>query len=389
MDKIYFDYAATTPVSESVYDTMLGCLKLDGNFANPNSTTHAMGMLASETVEKARQQVALLVGANPEEIVFTSGATESDNLALNGVAKALSHRGKHIITAQTEHKAVLATCQMLEKAGFRVTYLPVQSDGLISMVELEENISPDTILVSIMHVNNELGVIQDIESISKFLRPKNIVFHVDAAQSAGKLPINLKNLAVDLMSFSGHKLYGPKGIGALYVKSGQKIEPIVFGGGQEFGIRAGTLATHQIAGMGQAFYDAKSVMSQDYQTTQALHQQLYEGLLCIPQVRVHSKPACCVPHIVNFSIGSLNALDVIGLMPEFALSTGSACNTKATDGSHVLKAIGLSGFESRSCIRASLGRYNTSEQIEKLIGRLRRVTEALSQSKDRRNQDAI
>jgi cysteine desulfurase len=374
---IYLDYAATTPVRDEVLYAMQSCLTLKGNFANPNSLSHSMGILASDAVEKARFDVADLLGCQPDEIIFTSGATEANNLAIRGVAYASKTKGSHIITIATEHKAVLETCRQLEREGFSVTYLTPLSSGLINLEMIEKAIRSDTILVSVMHVNNELGVIHDIHTIGNFLKEKNIVFHVDAAQSAGKLAIDLSKMPVDLMSVSAHKVYGPKGIGTLYINKSSKIsiEPIIYGGGQEQNLRAGTLPTHQIAGMGKAFSLAKEDLERDYQFIRTLNERFLKGLMSIENAHINGDRMFCIPHIVNFRIEGVDANELLNALPELALSVGSACNSNNANGSHVLKAIGLSPLQARSSLRISFGRFNKEEEVDFAIEHLKKAVQ--------------
>ncbi len=376
---IYLDYAATTPVLEPVFEAMRACLMMDGHFANPTALTHSLGLSAADVVERARFEVSSLVGCDPSEIIFTSGATESDNLAIKGAAYALRQKGQHLITMATEHKAVLETCYQLEQEGFRVTYLKPLENGLITLEMLEHALCDDTVLVSIMHVNNELGVIQDIAAIGQCLRARKICFHVDAAQSAGKLPICLKDLNVDFMSFSAHKVYGPKGVGALYVRGDIDfaLVPITYGGGQEKGLRSGTLATHQIAGMGKAFALARDHFSKNNQHTQAISNRFIQGVQSIPDAVIHADRTHCIPNIVNFRIEGVNSSKMLAALPEIALSVGSACNSKSHLGSHALKAIGLSSREMHSAFRASFGCFNTLEEIDFVIERLKKGAQVM------------
>lgn len=380
---IYLDYAATTPVHEDVFKAMQSCLLKDSNFANSGSQSHSLGMLASDAVERARFDIADAIHAADNEIIFTSGATEADNLAIRGIATAHSNQRKHIITAQTEHKAVLESCKQLEKEGFLITYLKPLCNGLIPLELIEKEITDQTLLVSIMHVNNELGVIQDIEAIGKFLKNKAVFFHVDAAQSAGKIAINLKELSVDLMSFSAHKIYGPKGIGVLYVNKNSNIvlQPQIFGGGQEQGLRAGTLPTHQIVGMGKAFSLIQNNLSKNNKHIQALNERYVDGLMTMPGAIIHGNRAHSIPHILNFRIKGIDANDLLSALPEVALSVGSACNSGANQGSHVLKAIGLSPQEIRGAMRISFGQFNSIAEIDFVIERIKTAVNFLLMKK--------
>lgn len=366
---IYLDYAATTPVDPKVADKMMQYLTLEGNFGNPASRSHRFGWQAEEAVDIARNQIAELIGADPREIVFTSGATESDNLAIKGAAHFNQTKGKHIITSKTEHKAVLDTCRQLEREGFEVTYLSPQRDGLIDLNTLAAAMRPDTILVSIMHVNSETGVVQDIEKIGEMCREKGIVFHVDAAQSAGKLPINLKTLKVDLMSFSGHKIYGPKGIGALYVrrKPRIRIEAQQHGGGHERGMRSGTLPVHQIVGMGEAFHLANSLMEIEAPRLRALRERLWNGLKDIEEVYMNGSWEHSAPNILNVSFAYVEGESLMMALKDLAVSSGSACTSASLEPSYVLRALGLNDELAHSSIRFSFGRFTTEEEIDHTI----------------------
>ena len=366
---IYFDYMATTPVDPRVIEKMMMYLGPNGHFGNPASTQHVFGQNAAQAVEKARLQVAELVGASADEIVFTSGATEADNLAILGAARFYQRKGRHVITMSTEHKAVLDSMHQLEREGFEVTYLPPQPDGLLNLVALEDALRDDTLLVSIMHVNNELGVIQDIAGIGTILRGRGIVFHVDAAQSTGKLPINLNELPVDLMSFSAHKTYGPKGIGALYVRRKPRIrlEPQTFGGGHEGGLRSGTLATHQIVGMGEAFALASASMIEEQARILDLRQRLWNGIKQIPGIRLNGHEQCRVAGNLNISFSGIDGAKLLPLLHPLAVSTTSACMSVLGHPSYVLRAIGLSPELAQASIRLSLGRFTTKEDVDQAI----------------------
>jgi len=366
---IYLDYAATTPVDPRVKEKMIHYLSLDGEFGNAASRSHAYGWTAEQAVEEARNNVAALVNANPKEIVWTSGATESDNLAIKGVAHFYQKKGKHIITSKTEHKAVLDTCRQLEREGFEVTYMDPEANGLIDMTKLEQAIRDDTILVSIMHVNNEIGVIQDIAAIGELTRSRGILFHVDAAQSAGKVPIDLEIMKVDLMSFSAHKIYGPKGIGALYVrrKPRVRLEAQMHGGGHERGMRSGTLATHQIVGMGEAFRIAKAEMQQDNARIKQLHDKLLNAVKQIDEVYINGDMEHKVPNILNVSFNYVEGESLIMALKGLAVSSGSACTSASLEPSYVLRALGRSDELAHSSIRFSLGRFTTEENIDYAI----------------------
>ena len=380
---IYLDYAATTPVDPRVAEKMCGCLTMDGIFANPASRSHQYGWQAEEAVELARRQVADLVGADPREIVWTSGATESDNLAIKGAARAMAERGRHIITSQIEHKAVIDPCRQLEREGFEVTWLKPGADGLISPEQLQAALREDTILVSLMHVNNEIGVINDIAALGAIARERGVLFHVDAAQSTGKLPINLKKLPVDLMSFSAHKSYGPKGVGALYVRRAPevRIEALIHGGGHERGMRSGTLAPHQLVGMGEAFAMAGAEMQAETRRISELHAQLLEGIKGVEGVSLNGSAEQRIPHNLNLAFSGVDGeLLLLGLR-DLALSTGSACTSASVEPSYVLRAIGLADELAHSSIRLSLGRFTTSEDVQHAVEVLAKAVERLRQGR--------
>ncbi|NBS08268.1 MAG: IscS subfamily cysteine desulfurase [Betaproteobacteria bacterium] len=368
---VYMDYGATTPVDPRVVDAMIPWLR--EHFGNPASRSHAWGWEAEEAVEKARQDVADLIGADPREIVWTSGATESNNLAIKGAAHFYQSRGKHLITVKTEHKAVLDTMRELERQGFDVTYLDVQEDGLLSMAALQSAIRPDTILISVMFVNNEIGVIQDIAAIGRMCREKGIVFHVDAAQATGKVEINLQDLPVDLMSLASHKTYGPKGIGALYVRRKPRIrlEAQIHGGGHERGMRSGTLPTHQCVGMGEAFRLAKLEMAKDLKSAQALHQRLLSGLQGLEQVYVNGHLSQRVPHNLNISFNFVEGESLIMGIKGLAVSSGSACTSASLEPSYVLRALGRSDELAHSSLRITIGRYTTVEEIDYAVATIK------------------
>jgi cysteine desulfurase len=370
---IYLDYMATTPVDPRVSQKMMECLTLDGNFANPASRTHTYGWQAHAAVENARQQVAALVNVDPRAIIWTSGATESDNLAIKGAAHFYQRKGKHIITSQTEHKAVLDTCRFLESKGFTVTYLQPQTNGLITLKQIEQAIQPDTILLSIMHVNNEIGVIQDIAAFGALAHKHGIIFHVDAAQSAGKIPIDLQQLPVDLMSFSAHKIYGPKGIGALFVRQKPRVhlEPLIHGGGHEQGLRSGTLPTHQIVGMGEAFHIAKAEMPQESQRILKLRNQLWDGLKNIEAIYLNGDHEKRVPGNLNMSFDFVEGESLLFALEDLALSSGSACTSASIEPSYVLHAIGVSNALAHSSLRICIGRFTTEEEVAYTIKTIR------------------
>ena len=368
---IYMDYGATTPVDPRVVDAMIPWLR--EHFGNPASRSHAWGWEAEAAVEKARGDVADLIGADPREIVWTSGATESNNLALKGAAHFYKTRGKHLITVKTEHKAVLDTMRELERQGFEVTYLDVQEDGMLDFEALKSAIRPDTILISVMFVNNEIGVIQDIPAIGALCREKGIIFHVDAAQATGKVEIDLKTLPVDLMSLTSHKTYGPKGIGALYVrrKPRVRLEAQMHGGGHERGMRSGSLPTHQIVGMGEAFRIAKIEMEQDNAKARALHQRLLDGLKDVEQVFLNGHAQLRVPHNLNMSFNFVEGESLIMGIKGLAVSSGSACTSASLEPSYVLRALGRSDELAHSSLRMTIGRFSTEEEIDYAIATIR------------------
>ncbi len=363
---IYLDYSATTPVDPRVAAKMVECLTLEGNFGNPASRSHSLGWRAEEAVEHARRQVADLVNADPREIVWTSGATESDNLAIKGAAHFYSTKGKHIITTKIEHKAVLDTCRQLEREGFEVTYLQPAEDGLITPAMVEAALRDDTILVSVMHVNNEIGTINDIAAIGEVARARGVLFHVDAAQSTGKVEIDLERMKVDLMSFSAHKTYGPKGIGALYVrrKPRVRLEAQMHGGGHERGMRSGTLATHQIVGMGEAFHLAKQDMAEDNRRITALRDRFYDRVKHLEELYVNGSLTARVPHNLNLSFNFVEGESLIMALKDLAVSSGSACTSASLEPSYVLRALGRNDELAHSSIRFSFGRFTTEEEID-------------------------
>ena len=364
---IYMDYSATTPVDPRVVDKMIPYLR--ESFGNPASRSHPFGWEAEKAVETAREQVAALVNADPREIVWTSGATESDNLAIKGAANFYSSKGKHIITVKTEHKAVLDTTRELERQGFEVTYLDVKDNGLIDIEVFKQAIRPDTILASVMMVNNEIGVIQDIEQLGEICREKGVIFHVDAAQATGKVEIDLQKLKVDLMSFSAHKTYGPKGIGALYVrrKPRIRIEAQMHGGGHERGMRSGTLATHQIVGMGEAFRIAKEEMATENERIRMLRDRLYRGLNTMEEVYVNGDMEARVPHNLNISFNFVEGESLIMAIKDVAVSSGSACTSASLEPSYVLRALGRNDELAHSSIRFTVGRFTTEEEVDYVV----------------------
>ncbi len=376
---IYFDYSATTPVDPRVAQVMMDCLTIDGNFGNPASRSHYFGWKAEEAVEDARQNVADLIGADPREIVWTSGATESNNLAIKGVAQFNHKRGKHIITSKIEHKAVLDACRQLEREGFEVTYLDPNTQGLITPEQVTDAIREDTTLVSLMHVNNEIGVINDIGAIGQVCRSKKVLFHVDAAQSTNKLPIDVEAMQIDLMSFSGHKSYGPKGVGALFVrrKPRVRLEAQIHGGGHERGMRSGTLPTHQIVGMGEAFRLAKLELQQDYDHALKMRDRLLAGVSDLEEVHVNGSLEHRVPHNLNISFAFVEGESLIMALKDLAVSSGSACTSASLEPSYVLRALGLNDELAHSSLRFSFGRFTTEEEIDHAIKQLHQAVSKL------------
>lgn len=374
---IYLDYGATTPCDPRVVDAMIPWLR--EHFGNAASRSHAWGWEAEEAIEKARTQVAELINADPREIVWTSGATESDNLAIKGAAHFYQGKGKHLITVKTEHKAVLDTMRELERQGFEVTYLDVQENGLLDLDVFKAAIRPDTILVSVMAVNNEIGVIQDLNTIGNMCREKGIIFHVDAAQATGKMPLDMQTMPIDLMSLASHKSYGPKGIGALYVrrKPRVRLEAQMHGGGHERGMRSGTLPTHQIVGMGEAFRIAKEEMQQDFDHAKRLQQRLLEGLKDIEQVFVNGDMEHRVPHNLNISFNYVEGESLIMGIKGLAVSSGSACTSASLEPSYVLRALGRSDELAHSSLRMTIGRFTTEEEIDYAIATIRKNVEKL------------
>ena len=388
---IYMDYAATTPVDPRVAEKMMQYLTPNGIFGNPASRSHKFGWQAEEAVDIARNQIADLIGADSREIVFTSGATEADNLAIKGAAHFNKAKGKHIITCKTEHKAVLDTCRQLEREGYEVTYLAPESNGILDLDKLAAAMRSGTTVVSIMHVNNETGVIQDIEKIGEMCRERGIVFHVDATQSVGKLPIDLSKLKVDLMSFSGHKIYGPKGIGGLYVrrKPRVRIEAQMHGGGHERGMRSGTLPVHQIVGMGEAYRIAREEMATEMPRLLALKIRLWNGLKDIEEVYLNGSLEHSVPNILNVSFAYIEGESLMMALKDLAVSSGSACTSASLEPSYVLRALGLNDELAHSSIRFSFGRFSTEEEVDYVIklikdsiGKLRELSPLWEMFKD-------
>ena len=375
----YMDYSSTTPVDPRVAKQMAKYLTMEGDFGNAASRSHYYGWQAEKAVDEARSQVADLVGADPREIVWTSGATESNNLAIKGIANFYHKRGKHIITLKTEHKAVLDTCRQLEREGFEVTYLDPMVNGLLDIDEFKNMIREDTILASFMHVNNEIGVIQDLQAIGEICRENKVFFHVDAAQSVGKIEIDLASLPVDLMSFSAHKIYGPTGMGALYVsrKPRVRLEAQMHGGGHERGMRSGTLATHQIVGMGEAFAIAKAEMKEESERTLRLRQRLYDGFSDMEEVVVNGDLDQRIAGNLNISFNYVEGESLMMAISDVAVSSGSACTSASLEPSYVLRALGLSDELAHSSIRFSVGRYTTEKDVDDAIALVREKVEKL------------
>ena len=368
---IYMDYAATTPVDPRVADAMIPWLR--EHFGNPASRSHAWGWEAEAAVEKARQQVAELIGADPREIVWTSGATESDNLAIKGAAHFYQGKGKHLVTVKTEHKAVLDTMRELERQGFEVSYLDVQEDGLLDLAAFRAALRPDTILASVMLVNNEIGVVQDVDAIGAICREKGVIFHVDAAQATGKVAIDLSRQPIDLMSLASHKSYGPKGIGALYVrrKPRVRLEAQMHGGGHERGMRSGTLATHQIVGMGEAFRIAREEMAADNEKAWALHKRFVDGMKGVEEVFMNGHPTQRIPQNINMSFNFVEGESLIMGIKGLAVSSGSACTSASLEPSYVLRALGRSDELAHSSLRITIGRFTTEEDIDYAVRTIR------------------
>ena len=386
---VYLDYAATTPVDKRVAEKMIPYLT--ETFGNPASSSHAFGWAAEEAVEKARADIASLINADPKEIVFTSGATESDNLAIKGAAHFYQSKGKHLITVKTEHKAVLDTMRELERQGFEVTYLGVQENGLIDLEELKAAIRDDTILISVMWVNNEIGVVQDIPAIGEICRERKIIFHVDAAQACGKVPVDVEAAKVDLLSMSGHKVYGPKGIGALYVrrKPRVRLEAQMHGGGHERGFRSGTLPTHQIVGMGEAFRIAKEELEQDMAHYRKLRDIFLKGIEGIEEVYINGDLEHRAPNNLNVSFNFVEGESLIMAVKELAVSSGSACTSASLEPSYVLRALGRNDELAHSSLRITFGRMTTEEEVQfaaelikSKIGKLRELSPLWEMFKD-------
>ena len=379
---IYLDYSATTPVDPRVAAKMAECLTLEANFGNPASRSHLFGWKAEEAVETARRQVADLINCDPREIVWTSGATEADNLAIKGAAHFYVKKGKHIITSKIEHKAVLDSCGQLEREGFEVTYLNPTEAGIITPEAVAAAIRPDTTLVSLMHVNNEIGVINDIAAIGKVTRENKVIYHVDAAQSTGKIDIDMEAMQVDLMSLTAHKVYGPKGIGALYVrrKPRVRIEPQIHGGGHERGMRSGTLATHQIVGMGEAYHLAKEEMVDENARLLALRNRLLNGFNGMEEVFVNGDVDRRVAHNLNISFHFVEGESLMMALRDLAVSSGSACTSASLEPSYVLSAIGLNDEQAHSSLRISIGRFTTEEEVDYSLEKIRDAVGKLRES---------
>ncbi len=375
----YLDYASTTPVDSRVVEKMKECLTIDGAFGNSGSRSHSYGWQAEELIEESRLNISQLVNCDPREIIFTSGATESDNLAIKGAANFYKNKGKHIVTSKIEHKAVLDTCRQLEKDGFEVTYLETDEFGNITPEQVSDAIREDTTIVSLMHLNNEIGVINDIEKIGEITREKGVLFHVDAAQSAGKIPIDLNNLKVDLMSFSAHKIYGPKGIGALFIrrKPRVRLEALFHGGGQERGIRAGTLPTHQIVGMGEAFRIARDELDKDFEKIRYLKNRFYDGLKDMEEVYVNGNLEKGYPGIFNLSFNYVEGESLMMAIKNIAVSSGSACTSASLEPSYVLRALGRPDELAHSSIRFSFGRFTSEKEIDSTIDLVKKSVEQL------------
>ncbi|PJE79735.1 Cysteine desulfurase IscS [invertebrate metagenome] len=370
---IYLDYSATTPVDDRVIAKMGQCLGVDGVFGNPASRSHAFGWKAEEMVENGRRQVADLINADPREIVWTSGATESDNLAIKGAAHFYSKKGKHVITSKLEHKAVLDTCRQLEREGFEVTYLSPNSEGIITPEAVRDAIREDTVLVSLMQVNNEIGVITDVAAIGEITRERKVILHVDAAQSLGKVPLDMKTMKVDLLSMSSHKVYGPKGVGALYVrrKPRVRLEAQIHGGGHERGMRSGTLPTHQIVGMGEACRIAQEEMASDNERILNLRQRMIDQLSTIEEVHINGSIEQRVSGNLNISFAYVEGESLMMSLTDLAVSSGSACTSASLEPSYVLRALGLSDELAHSSLRISIGRFTTAEEIDYAADKIR------------------
>jgi cysteine desulfurase len=373
MNIIYLDNAATTPVDPRVMEAMLGCLSATGDYANPSSANHALGRRARERIEQARAEVAALVGAAPEQVVWTSGATEADNLALLGAARFNRARGRHLVTSRTEHPAVLDACRQLEREGFEVTYLKPGAGGIVTPEQVAAALRPDTLLVSLMHVNNEIGVAQDVAAVGELCRARGVLLHVDAAQGAGKLALDMQRDKIDLLSLTAHKVHGPKGVGALCVRREPRLGlvPLQFGGGQERGLRSGTLPTHQIVGMGMAYRIAAAEMATDAPRIAALREALWQSLRTLPGIELNGDPVQRVAGILSVSIDGVEGESLLASLPDLAISTGSACASMTAEPSYVLRSLGRSDRLAQSSLRLSLGRFTTRADVETAATRVR------------------
>jgi cysteine desulfurase len=376
---IYLDYAATTPVDPRVVECMVGCLGPDGCFANPASSSHGPGREARNRVEAARREVAAMLGAVPPEIIWTSGATESNNLAIKGAARFHADRGRHIVTSRTEHKAVLDTCRQLEKEGWQVTYVTPGPGGVVGPAQVEAALRPDTVLVSVMYVNNEIGTINDVAAIGTLCRERGVLFHVDAAQAAGKLALRVDEICADLLSLSGHKVYGPKGIGALYLRGSPKsrLEPLIHGGGHEWGMRSGTLATHQIVGMGEAFRIAAAEQAEEAVRLAGLRRRLWDGIASLVGVQLNGDAERRVAGILNVSFEGVEGESLLFGLRELAVSSGSACTSASREASYVLRALGRDDQLAQSSLRFSVGRFTTAEDVDRAAAIVRRQVQRL------------
>jgi cysteine desulfurase len=376
---IYFDYAATTPVDERVVQCMVECMGRSGCFANPASSSHAPGRAARGRVELARREVAALLGAGPTEIIWTSGATESNNLAIKGAARFHADRGRHIVTSRTEHKAVLDTCRQLEKEGWQVTYVSPGPGGIVTVAQIEPALRPDTVLVSVMFVNNEIGTINELAPIGRLCRERGVLFHVDAAQAAGKVPVDVDDIGADLLSVSAHKAYGPKGAGALYLRGSPKsrLEPLIHGGGHEWGMRSGTLATHQIAGMGEAFRIAAAEQPEEAVRLKTLRERLWQGIVGLGGVHLNGDPERRVAGVLNVSFEGVEGESLLFALRDLAVSSGSACTSASREASYVLRALGRDDQLAQSSLRFSLGRFSTSEEVDFAIRVIREQVDRL------------
>ena len=376
---IYFDYAATTPVDERVVQCMVECMGRSGCFANPASSSHAPGRAARGRVELARREVAALLGAGPTEIIWTSGATESNNLAIKGAARFHADRGRHIVTSRTEHKAVLDTCRQLEKEGWQVSYVSPGPGGIVTVAQIEPALRPDTVLVSVMFVNNEIGTINELAPIGRLCRERGVLFHVDAAQAAGKVPVDVDEIGADLLSVSAHKAYGPKGAGALYLRGSPKsrLEPLIHGGGHEWGMRSGTLATHQIAGMGEAFRIAAVEQAAEAVRLRTLRERLWQGIVGLGGVHLNGDPERRVAGVLNVSFEGVEGESLLFALRDLAVSSGSACTSASREASYVLRALGRDDQLAQSSLRFSLGRFSTLEEVDFAIRVIREQVDRL------------